>query len=259
MGNEKYVIEINGLRNFLGGNWVHDEVSLHVNRGEIYAIVGGSGSGKTTLLRSILMLQKPTAGEIKVFGTETHAASEAQAVNIQRRWGVLFQQGALFSSLTVLENILFPLREFTQLSPSLMNQVGMMKIALTGLPEDAAYKLPGELSGGMRKRAALSRALALDPELLFLDEPTSGLDPKGAEEFDQLILGLKSALDLTIVMVSHDLDSLWDVTSRVAFLGDGKVLAQQPMQDLVKNPNPLIQGYFAGPRGELRIKAHHPE
>ena len=167
MEKEKCIIEINHLRNFLGGNWVHDDVSLHVNRGEIYAIVGGSGSGKTSYYAVSSCCKNLVPGEIRVFGTDIYQASYAEAVNIQRRWGVLFQQGALFSSLTVLENILFPLREFTHLSPVLMNQVGMMKIALTGLPEDAAYKLPGELSGGMRKRAALSRALALDPGITF--------------------------------------------------------------------------------------------
>lgn len=255
MENQECIIEINHLRNFLGGNWVHNDLSLRVYRGEIYAIVGGSGSGKTTLLRSILMLQKPVSGQIKVFDVDLLKARGRERIKLQWRWGVLFQQGALFSSLTVLENVLFPLKEFTKLSPQLMKELAMMKIALTGLPEDAAYKLPGELSGGMRKRAALSRAIALDPELLFLDEPTSGLDPKGAEAFDDLILGLKKALNLTIVMVSHDLDSLWDIADRVAFLGEGKVLAEAPMQELVKNTNPIIQNYFKGKRGELRIKA----
>jgi phospholipid/cholesterol/gamma-HCH transport system ATP-binding protein len=256
MGTEENIIEISGLCNFLGGNWVHKNLDLSIKRGEIYAIVGGSGSGKTTLLRSILMLQKPTSGTIKVFDIDITQATLRQSLHIRRRWGVLFQHGALFSSLTVLENVLFPLKEFTQLSPNLMTEIAMMKISLTGLPEDAAYKLPGELSGGMLKRAALSRALALDPELLFLDEPTSGLDPQGAGDFDELIVGLKEALNLTIVMVSHDLDSLWDVANRVAFLGEGRVLAEQPMQELVNNPAPLIKNYFKGARGQLRIKAH---
>lgn len=254
MDDQECLIEVNHLRNFLGGNWVHNDLSMRVYRGEIYAIVGGSGSGKTTLLRSILLLQKPVSGQIKVFGVDLLRARNQERIKLQRRWGVLFQQGALFSSLTVLENVLFPLKEFSTLSPQLMKEVAMMKIALTGLPEDAAYKLPGELSGGMRKRAALSRAIALDPELLFLDEPTSGLDPKGAEAFDELICGLKTALNLTIVMVSHDLDSLWDVTNRVAFLGEGKVLAEASMNELVKNTHPAIQNYFSGKRGELRIK-----
>ncbi len=250
------VIDIKGLSNFLGGNWVHQNLDLQIRRGEIYAVVGGSGSGKTTLLRTILMLQKPTAGEISLFGLNLGTATSKEKLLIRRRWGMLFQHGALFSSLTVLENILFPLHEFTHLSADLATEIAMLKILLTGLPEDAAFKLPAELSGGMLKRAALSRALALDPELLFLDEPTSGLDPQGASEFDELILGLKQTLNLTIVMVSHDLDSLWDVADRVAFLGDKRVLAEESMPNLVKNPNPIIQDYFSGRRGQLRIKAH---
>lgn len=255
MESTENIIVINALSNFLGGNWVHKNLSLQINRGEIYAIVGGSGSGKTTLLRSILMLQPPTSGTINVFNTPLHQASAKQALKIRRRWGMLFQHGALFSSLTVLENVAFPLREFTQLSSKLITEIAMMKIALTGLPSDAAHKLPGDLSGGMLKRAALSRALALDPELLFLDEPTSGLDPQGAGAFDELIVGLKAALNLTIVMVSHDLDSLWDTTDRVAFLGEGRVLAQQPIEELVHNTEPLIANYFKGSRGQLRIRA----
>lgn len=249
------IVAVNNLSNFLGGNWVHYNLNMTIQPGEIYAIVGGSGSGKTTLLRSILMLQKPHAGTISVFGIELANATVKEAHQIRRRWGMLFQHGALFSSLTVLENILFPLKEFTTLSHELITELAMMKIALAGLSEDAAHKLPGQLSGGMLKRAALSRALALDPELLFLDEPTSGLDPKGAGAFDDLILGLKEALNLTIVMVSHDLDSLWNVSNRVAFIGEGRVLAEQPIQELVQNPHPLIKDYFGGIRGQLRIKA----
>lgn len=252
MDTDETVIEVRGLSNFLGGNWVHNNLDLTVKRGDLYAIVGGSGSGKTTLLRSILMLQKPTSGSIKVFGIEVVNPSIEDAQRVRRRWGMLFQHGALFSSLTVLENVLFPLKEYTQLSYSLLTEIAMMKIALTGLHEDAAHKLPGELSGGMLKRAALSRALALDPELLFLDEPTSGLDPQGADEFDELIKGLKAALNLTIVMVSHDLDSLWGVSSRVGFIGEGRVLAEQPMASLVDNPNPIIKNYFKGHRGQVR-------
>ncbi len=252
MINDETIIEVRGLCNFLGGNWVHKNLDLTIKRNELYAIVGGSGSGKTTLLRSILMLQKPTSGTIKVFGIDVVNASVKEAQHVRHRWGMLFQHGALFSSLTVLENVLFPLKEFTQLSSSLLTEIAMMKIALTGLHEDAAHKLPGELSGGMLKRAALSRALALDPELLFLDEPTSGLDPQGADEFDELIKALKEALNLTIVMVSHDLDSLWGVSSRVAFIGEGRVLAEQTMAELVDNPNPIIKNYFKGPRGQIR-------
>lgn len=254
MKNDDTIIEVRGLCNFLGGNWVHKNLDLTIKKGELYAIVGGSGSGKTTLLRSLLMLQKPTSGTIKIFGIDVVNASVKDAQHVRHRWGMLFQHGALFSSLTVLENVLFPLKEFTKLSPGLLTEIAMMKIALTGLQEDAAHKLPGELSGGMLKRAALSRALALDPELLFLDEPTSGLDPQGADEFDELIIALKEALNLTIVMVSHDLDSLWGVTNQVAFIGEGRVLAEQTMAELVMNPNPIIKNYFKGPRGQVRQK-----
>ncbi|MBX9586894.1 MAG: ATP-binding cassette domain-containing protein [Gammaproteobacteria bacterium] len=254
MKNDETIIEVRGLCNFLGGNWVHKNLDLTIKKGELYAIVGGSGSGKTTLLRSLLMLQKPTSGTIKIFGIDVVNASAKDAQHVRHRWGMLFQHGALFSSLTVLENVLFPLKEFTKLSPALLTEIAMMKIALTGLHEDAAYKLPGELSGGMLKRAALSRALALDPELLFLDEPTSGLDPQGADEFDELIKALKEALNLTIVMVSHDLDSLWGVSDKVAFIGEGRVLAEQTMAELIENPNPIIKSYFKGPRGQVRQK-----
>lgn len=254
---QDWVIEIEHLRNYLGGNWVHDDVNMHVRRGEIYAIVGGSGSGKTTILRSILMLQRPTAGHIRVFGKEVTTANVKENRALRQRWGMLFQHGALFSSLTVLENILFPLNEFTHLSPQMQRDIAMMKIAFVGLPRDAADKLPSQLSGGMIKRAALARAIALDPELLFLDEPTSGLDPKGAEQFDELIRSLQGALNLTIVMVTHDLDSLWNVTDRVGFLGDGKMLAELPMEELVMSKNPIIQRYFSGPRGELRTQVKH--
>ena len=251
----EYVVQIENLRNYLGGHWVHDGVNLHVKKGEIYAVVGGSGAGKTTILRSILMLQKPTSGTIKVFDVNLLEASLEENTNIRRRWGMLFQQGALFSSLTVLENVMFPLLEFTRLKKSLAHDIAMMKITMTGLPPEAGNKLPGELSGGMRKRAALSRALALDPELLFLDEPTSGLDPKGAEAFDKLVRNLRDSLNLTILMVTHDLDSLWDVADTVGFLGDGLMIAEQNMSDLINNKNPLIQDYFSGPRGQLRLHA----
>lgn len=252
-----WVVEVEHLRNYLGGSWVHKDVNLHVKRGEIYAIVGGSGSGKTTILRSILMLQPPTSGKIRVFGQDVIKASNKENRALRKRWGMLFQHGALFSSLTVLENILFLLNEFTELSQEMKHDLAMMKIAFVGLPRDAANKLPSQLSGGMIKRAALARAIALDPELLFLDEPTSGLDPKGAEEFDELIRSLQQTLNLTIIMVTHDLDSLWNVTDRVGFLGEGKMLAELPMPELVKDSNPIIQGYFSGPRGELRTSSKH--
>lgn len=244
--NTPAIIEISNLTNRLGGQIVHNALNLSVYKKEILGIVGGSGSGKTTLLRSILMLLRPTSGSIKIFDQNIIRASTQQANTIRRRWGVLFQQNALFSSLNVLENVQFPLRTFTRLSADIQQQIALLKIALSGLSQNAALKYPAELSGGMQKRAALARAISLDPELLFLDEPTSGLDPKSAEEFDQLILSLRESLGFTVVMVTHDIDSLSRVADRVAFLGEGKVLAVSPLLDLMKNSHPMIQDYFSG-------------
>lgn len=246
------IIDITSLGNRLNGIWVHKGLNFCVEPRQVVAIVGGSGSGKTTLLRSILMLQKPQEGSVKVFGHELVGCSERVAYEIRRRWGVLFQQGALFSSLTVLQNVMFPLKEFTRLDPSLMHELAMIKLVMTGLSPSCAHQYPAELSGGMRKRVALARALALDPELLLLDEPTSGLDPKSASEFDQLVIDLQNSLQLTMVMVSHDPDSLWTVADQVAFIGEGRVLAMDSMASLVKNPNPLIQAYFNSPRLRAR-------
>ncbi len=248
------VVDIKGLKNYLGGHWVHEDVNLTINRGEIIAIVGGSGSGKTTILRSIIMLQKPTAGDIKVLDVDVQRCSLTEAKLLRQRWGMMFQRSALFSSLSILENVMFPLNEFTNLSDQMQREVALLKIALVGLPIDAAYKSPAELSGGMQKRAACARALALDPELLFLDEPTAGLDPQSAEALDNLIIKLRDNLNLTITLVTHDLDTLWTVTDRVAFLGEGKVLACEPMGQLVQNSNPIIQKYFSGTRGQRFIK-----
>lgn len=243
------IIEVKHVKIKLGGEWVHKDVNLSVNRGEILAIVGGSGSGKTTLLREILMLQRPQSGSVRVFDIELTTATQRQLLNVQKRWGVLFQQNALFSSLTVLENTAFPLHEHTDLDQKTIRELALFKIVLAGLPPDSANKYPSELSGGMQKRAGLARAIVLDPELLFLDEPTAGLDPTSSEGFDELVLTLKKTMGLTIVIVTHDLDTLWAVTDRVAFLGEGKVLSVEPMPALVKNPNPLIQTFFNGPRG----------
>lgn len=245
MTTTEYVIDINGLCNQLGDNVIHKGLDLQIKRGEIMAIVGGSGSGKTTLLRSILMLLPPRGGTVKVFGTDVWRCSEEEGLAVRRRWGMLFQRSALFSSLTVLENIMFPLQEFTALEKPFIRELAKFKLALVGLPLEAGNKFPSELSGGMLKRAAAARALALDPELLFLDEPTAGLDPRSAEELDTLMLRLRDALGLTIVIVSHDLDSLRRVTDRVAFLGEGKVLAVQPLFELQTNSHPLIQDYFS--------------
>ncbi|HAU1150788.1 TPA: ATP-binding cassette domain-containing protein [Legionella pneumophila] len=239
------VIEIKGMKNCLGGQWVHTDINLTVERGEILAIIGGSGSGKTTILRSLLMLLKPSAGSIKVFGEEIYNLDAEQAFRLRRRWGMLFQHSALFSAMTVLENVMFPMREFTTLDQDFMQELALLKITLVGLPKEAAVKYPSELSGGMQRRAAAARAIAMDPELLFLDEPTTGLDPRGARLFDDLVVFLRDALNLTIVMVSHDIESLKRTTDRVAFVGDGKILSVEPIKELMKNKNPLIAEYFS--------------
>ncbi|MDI1352341.1 MAG: ATP-binding cassette domain-containing protein [bacterium] len=239
------VIEIKGMKNFLGGQWVHSDVNLEVKKGEILAIIGGSGSGKTTILRCLLMLLKPTEGSVKVFGEELSSLDSKQALMIRRRWGMLFQHSALFSAMTVLENIMFPMHEFTHLDPEFMKELALLKIAVVGLPKESAGKLPSELSGGMQRRAAAARAIAMDPELLFLDEPTTGLDPRGARLFDDLVVFLRDALNLTIVMISHDIESLKRTTDRVAFVGDGKILSVEPIKDLMKNKNPIIADYFS--------------
>jgi phospholipid/cholesterol/gamma-HCH transport system ATP-binding protein len=244
------IIQVAHLKNYLGGHWVHKDVSFNVKRGEIIAIIGGSGCGKTTLLRSILRLFKPTGGDISVFDTDVINASDKKLLAVQKRWGVMFQGGALFSSLTVLENVMYLLDEYAALSDSSKKELALLKIAMSGLDPDAAYKYPSELSGGMKKRAALARAIALDPELIFLDEPTAGLDPKSAGDLDDLMLEMRQNLGLTFVMVTHDLDTLWYVPDRVLFLGEGCVLADQPMTELHKNPHPAIQSYFSGHRSQ---------
>jgi phospholipid/cholesterol/gamma-HCH transport system ATP-binding protein len=239
------VIEITGLKNRLGGQWVHTDVNLRVEKGEILAIIGGSGSGKTTILRSLLMLLKPTGGSVKIFGEDLKALSGNKANAVRRRWGMMFQHSALFSAMTVLENIMFPMREFANLSLSFMEELAMLKISLVGLPKEAAGKYPSELSGGMQRRAAAARAIAMDPELLFLDEPTTGLDPHSARLFDDLVVFLRDTLHLTIVMVSHDIESLKRTTDRVAFVGEGKILSIAPIKELMKNKHPLIADYFS--------------
>lgn len=249
MTASKPIIEVSHLRTRFGSNEVHKDISFTINPGEIVAIVGGSGSGKTTLLRQLMALANPTSGSIKVFDEEITKASPKTLLAIQRRWGVLFQQNALFSSLTLLENVAFPLHEMRELDPSIIQQLAVLKIVMTGLTSGDAVKYPSELSGGMQKRAGIARAIILDPELLFLDEPTAGLDPETAAKFDELILNLQKTMGLTIVMVTHDLDSLWQVADRVAFLGEGTILCIDTMPNLIKNQNPLIQAFFTGPRG----------
>lgn len=243
------VIAVRGLHTRFGPVAIHRDLDLDVRRGEVVALVGGSGSGKTTLLRAIIMLLRPVAGSIKLFGQEIIGIGDAVAFRLRRRFGMLFQQGALFSSLTVRENVAVPLREHTRLPARQIAEIADLKIALAGLPADAGAKLPRELSGGMLKRAALARALALDPALLFLDEPTAGLDPVSAGAFDELVVQLKESLGLTVVMVTHDLDTLWQATDRVAFLGEKRVIGYAPMRELTKAEHPLIRAYFEGPRG----------
>lgn len=243
------IIEIQHVRIRRGEKLVHEDINLTVKHGEILGIVGSSGSGKTTLLQEMLMLQRPDSGSIRIFNQELMSAPPATLLKIQRRWGVLFQQNALFSSLTVLENVMFPLKEHTHLDFTTCQQLALLKILLVGLPSDVVHKYPAQLSGGMQKRAALARAIVLDPDLLFLDEPTAGLDPDSANSLDELILNLQSMIGLTIILVTHDLDTLWRVTNRVAFLNEGKVLMVDAISALAKHPNPLLQAFFNGPRG----------
>ncbi len=251
------IIEIRGLRTYLGGQWVHDGIDLDIFPGEILAIVGGSGTGKSTLLRNIIMLQRPTEGTINMLGREITSYGPTELRSLERNWGVTFQHSALFSSLTLLENVSFPLFEHTALSKKLIHELALLKIVMTGLDADAAIKYPAELSGGMQKRAALARALALDPQLLFLDEPTAGLDPQGASGLDELVLQLKENLGLTIVMVTHDLDTLWRVADRVAFLGEGKLLCLGTMSELVGSQQPIVKEYFSGPRAQAAQKKYN--
>jgi phospholipid/cholesterol/gamma-HCH transport system ATP-binding protein len=243
------VVEIEHLNTRFGDAVVHRDVGFSVARGEIFALVGASGCGKSTLLRETIVLQRPQSGSIRVFGQEVVGMDDEDALALRRRWGVMFERGALFSALTVSENVGMVLEEHTDLSSALRAEVAAVKIALTGLPADAGPKYPSELSGGMRKRAALARAMALDPELLFLDEPTAGLDPLSATGIDELVRNLRDALGLTIMMVTHDLDLLWRTADRVAVLGDGRILGIGTMTELSKSDDPLIHEYFYGPRG----------
>jgi phospholipid/cholesterol/gamma-HCH transport system ATP-binding protein len=242
-------IEVKDLVNAFGDHVVHDHVSLTVKRGETLGVVGGSGAGKSVLLNTIIGLREPQGGSVKVFGQDIEHASQRRWDAINRSWGVLFQQGALFSNLTVRENVAAPMFEHTTLSKAEIDELADLKIALVGLRPDAGVLKPAELSGGMKKRAGLARALALDPELLFLDEPTSGLDPIGAAAFDELIKDLHDTLGLTVFMITHDIDSLYAITDRVAVLADKKVVAVAPVRELEKSDHPWIKEYFLGPRG----------
>ena len=244
------IIRVRGLANRFGEQVVHDGLDLDVRRGEILGVVGGSGTGKSVLMRSILGLHRPDAGEIEVLGVDARADNSANRLHIERNTGVLFQDGALFSSLTVGENVQVPLKEHNpELPDSWRYELALLKVKLAGLQADAIDKLPSQLSGGMRKRAGLARALALDPPLLFLDEPTAGLDPIGANAFDHLIRTLQQALGLTVFLITHDLDTLYAICDRVAVLADRKVVAVGPLADIAHLDHPWVREYFNGPRG----------
>ena len=255
------IISIRGLVNRFGAETVHDHLDLDVFRGEVLGVVGGSGSGKSVLLRTIVGLNRPVEGRVEVFGTDVLEIGDAGRRELEKRWGVLFQDGALFSSLTVAQNIEVPLGEFYDMPLRLMDEIAAFKTGMVGLPEEAGCKYPAQLSGGMRKRAGLARALALDPEIVFLDEPTAGLDPIAAGEFDQLIRDLTGSLGLTVFMVTHDLDSLFAICDRVAVLVDKKIRIGT-LDQLLQDDHPWIHSYFHGPRGRAALQAetgHRPQ
>ncbi|MFK4234283.1 MULTISPECIES: ABC transporter ATP-binding protein [Pseudomonas] len=254
-GAPDVVIEARGLCNRFGTQSVHENLDLDLYRGEILAVVGGSGSGKSVLLRSIIGLRRPNEGQVNVFGQDLATLNSEQRSLVERRFGVLFQKGALFSSLTVTENVALPLIEHAGLSRADAEHLAGVKLALAGLPISAADKYPSSLSGGMIKRAALARALALDPDILFLDEPTAGLDPIGAAAFDQLILTLRDALGLSVFLITHDLDTLYTITDRVAVLSQKKVLVAGPLAQVEQTDDPWIHEYFHGPRGRAAEQA----
>jgi phospholipid/cholesterol/gamma-HCH transport system ATP-binding protein len=253
------VIEVRGLRNQFGTHVVHDNLDLDVYRGEILGVVGGSGTGKSVLLRSIAGLQRPAAGSVRMLGTDMETTTEEERARLSERVGVMFQDGALFSSLTVRENVEVPLGNIKELDPDTRAALARLKISLSGLPWLAGDKYPSELSGGMKKRAGLARALALDPEIVFLDEPTAGLDPIGAAAFDDLILNLSRTLGLTVFLVTHDLDTLYATCDRIAVLSKKRVLATGTLDDMLEVDDPWVQDYFKGPRARAArdaIAAH---
>ena len=251
------VISIRGLRNSFGEQVVHEDLDLDVRRGEILGVVGGSGTGKSVLMRSIIGLQTPDAGEIIVFGQPVIGRGDSELQPIRKRWGILLQGAALFSTLTVAENVQVPLREFyPRLSEQLLDEIAAYKIVMVGLPPDTGAKFPAELSGGMKKRAGIARALAMDPELLFLDEPTAGLDPIGAAAFDELIRDLSNRLGLTVFLITHDLDTLYSICDRVAVIADRKVVAVGTIPELLALDHEWIQEYFRGPRGRAAEEAN---
>jgi phospholipid/cholesterol/gamma-HCH transport system ATP-binding protein len=253
------LLEVEGVTVTFGEKVILDNLNLDVRRGEILGFIGPSGSGKSVLLRTVLGLTKKRAGTIRLFGADLDHVSEKERLEMDMRLGVLFQHGALFSALTVLENIQVPMREYLDLPRKLMDELARVKLDLVGLPQDAAFKFPSELSGGMIKRAALARALALDPDLVFLDEPTSGLDPISAAEFDELVAKLRDTMGLTVYMVTHDLDSLFSVCDRIAVLGNKKVLVEGTIQELLQFDDPWVKAYFRGKRArQLDLAARRP-
>jgi phospholipid/cholesterol/gamma-HCH transport system ATP-binding protein len=243
------LIEVRGLVNRFGAQVVHDHLDMTVEPGEVFGIVGGSGSGKSVLLRSILGLQRPQAGEVRMLGRDLTQLSTSALKEIKATYGVTFQQGALFSSLTVLQNVQLPMLEHLHLSPNALDELALLKVRLVGLPDEAARKYPAQLSGGMVKRAALARALALDPRLLMLDEPTAGLDPISAAAFDELLMDLRQQLGLTVIMITHDLDTIFRTCNRVGVIIDRK-MTSDTLEGITRNPHPWIQAYFHGERAQ---------
>ena len=250
--SDEPIIRVRGLINRFGSETVHEGLDLEVFRGEVLGVVGASGSGKSVLLRTIIGLNRPAAGSVEVFGRDILAISDIDHREIEKRWGVLFQDGALFSSLTVAQNIEVPLKEYYEMPLRLMDEIAAFKIGIVGLPEGTGEKFPSQLSGGMRKRSGLARALALDPEIVFLDEPTAGLDPIAAGDFDTLIRDLTGSLGLTVFMVTHELDTLFSICDRVAVLVDKKIRAGS-LEQMLQNDHPWIQSYFHGPRGRAAL------
>ena len=243
------VIKMRNVSTSFGEHVVHNDINLAIQRAEIFAIIGGSGSGKSTLLREMILLQRPNAGSISILGVDLETINEDDALALRKRWGVMFQHGGLFGALTVKENVGLPLREHTTLSDTQIDEIADKKLVMTGLKPEVSQQYPSELSGGMMKRASLARALALEPELLFLDEPTAGLDPMSAAGVDELVIQLRDQFGLTIVMITHDLDLLWQVADHVAVLADGKVQAIGSMLALSNSDNPAVKPFFDGPRG----------
>ena len=253
MSGERLAIRVRGLKTAYGSHVVHENLDLDVRQGEVMGIIGGSGTGKSVLLRAIVGLKRPAAGSVEVFGRDITKLEGEERAEMERRWGLMFQDGALFSNLTVRENVLVPLREHTKLPFDMASVIADMKIRLSGLEASAANKYPSDLSGGMRKRAALARALALDPALLFLDEPTAGLDPITAGRFDQLIRDLQQSLGLTVFLVTHDLDTLGAICDRISVIAEKRIIATGTIAELRELDHPWINEYFNGPRGRAAV------